>query len=93
MLIERRMRWKSSTARMVQLFKDWQIDQEMFLHSDMLKQCHWIVPGYNCIFRWEQLALRDNGVKILMFLNQSTINKPEFDLAQIGLKYFRKLFC
>ena len=38
--------------------------------------------------------LRSNRVKISIFVNQSNINKPEFDLARIRLKYFtvRKLF-
>ena len=40
----------------------------------------------------EKLALRGNGVKISRFVNQSNINKPEFDLARIRLKHFRKLF-
>ena len=37
-------------------------------------------------------TVQGNGVKISKFVNQSNINKPEFDLAQIWLKDFRKLF-
>ena len=49
-------------------------------------QHHWIIPGYDCVFWWEQLSLRGYGVKGLMLVNQSNVNKPEFDLASIGLK-------
>ena len=39
-----------------------------------------------------KIALRGNGVKISRFVNKSNINKVEFDLARIRLKYFRKIF-
>ena len=48
----------------------------------------WIGP----CFLWEKLALCENEVKISRFVNQSNINKPEFDLTWIRLKHFR-FFC
>ena len=36
--------------------------------------------------------LRGNRVKRSIFGNKSKINNQEFDLARIGIKYFRKLF-
>ena len=53
---------------------------------------HIILPGYNCVFRREQLARWDNVVKSSRFVNKLNINKPDLDLAQIGLKYFREWF-
>ena len=44
-------------------------------------------------FLWGKLTLWGNGLKISRFVNQSNINKPEFDLAQIRLKYFRTYFA
>ena len=29
--------------------------------SEANKQHNWIIPGYDCVFRWEQIALRGNG--------------------------------
>ena len=40
----------------------------------------------------ENLGLRGNVVKISIFVNQSNINQPEFNLAQIWLKCLGKLF-
>ena len=34
----------------------------------------------------QKIAVRGNGFKISRFVNQSNINKPEFDLAQKQLK-------
>ena len=31
--------------------------------SEAKSRHHWILPGYDCVFGLEQLALRDNGVK------------------------------
>ena len=53
---------------------------------------HWILPGYDHVFRWAQLTQRGNEVKSSRFVNQSNINKLDFDLTQIGLKYLRKIF-
>ena len=44
------------------------------------------------MFLMRKLAIRGYGVKILRSVNQPNINKPEFDLAIIELKYLRKLF-
>ena len=61
--------------------------------SEARMQHHLILPGYDCAFWLEQLALQGNGVKRLRFVNQSNIYKPEFSLSKIRIKYFRKLLC
>ena len=50
--------------------------------SEARMQYCWILPGYNRVFRWKNLALRVNLVKILIFVHQSNIHKPELDLAR-----------
>ena len=60
--------------------------------SEAKTQHHWILPRNDHLILWEKLGLRGNGVKISIFVNQLNINKPEFDLAWIRLKYFRIVF-
>ena len=52
-------------------------------------QHQWILPRYDCVFRWKQLTIRNNGVNIYIFVNQSNVNKTDLDLYWIGPKYFR----
>ena len=44
------------------------------------------------VFLTRKLSLWGNRVRRLIFVNQTNINKLEFNLAQIWLKSFRKLF-
>ena len=73
--------------------------KKKFLHSDMLKlflnQKHSItelIPDTTVFFDKKNPPYEVMS-KMSRFVNQSNINKLEFDLAQIRLKYFRKYFA
>ena len=53
---------------------------------------HQIFPGYDCVFRLEELVLQGKRVNSSKSFSQSNINKSEFTLNWIGLKQFRKIF-
>ena len=46
----------------------------------------------HCVFGWEELALQGYGLKKYIFVNQSNVNNPDFELSWIGIKYFRQFF-